>query len=143
MPTDGVRIPGLKLRWGGFVGLVLVTAGAGTWMMARIVAGSGLTLLEGLILALFVPTFAWIVVPFWTAGAGFLLKALGRDPLSLRPRYGAVGRHGSIAIVERFIRAMKSECTSRILVALADEVIRHKVMVLPEEAKATASPASA
>ncbi len=89
MPTDGVRIPGLKLRWGGFVGLVLVTAGAGTWMMARIVAGSGLTLLEGLILALFVPTFAWIVVPFWTAVAGFLLKALGRDTLSLRPRYGA------------------------------------------------------
>ena len=34
----------------------------------------------------------------------------------IRPRYGAVGEHGSIAIVERFIRSMKSECTRRILV---------------------------
>ena len=34
----------------------------------------------------------------------------------IRPRYGAVGKHGSIAIVERFIRSMKSECTRRIIV---------------------------
>ena len=34
------------------------------------------------------------------------------------PRYGAVGRHGSIAVVERFIRSMKSECTRRIPVPL-------------------------
>jgi transposase InsO family protein len=45
----------------------------------------------------------------------------------IRPRLGAVGRHGSIAIVERFIRAMKAECTSRILVPLVDEVIRHEL----------------
>jgi transposase InsO family protein len=45
----------------------------------------------------------------------------------IRPRYGAVGRHGSIAIVERFIRAMKTECTSRILISLADEVIRNEL----------------
>jgi transposase InsO family protein len=38
----------------------------------------------------------------------------------IRPRFGAVGCHGSIAIVERFIRAMKAECTSRILVPLDD-----------------------
>jgi transposase InsO family protein len=36
----------------------------------------------------------------------------------IRPRYGAVGEHGSIAIVERFIRSMKSECTRRITVPL-------------------------
>ena len=34
----------------------------------------------------------------------------------IRPRTGAVGEHASIAIVERFIRSMKSECTRRILV---------------------------
>jgi transposase InsO family protein len=45
----------------------------------------------------------------------------------IRPRFGAVGRHGSIAIVERFIRAMKAECTSRILVPLAVDVIRHEL----------------
>ena len=36
----------------------------------------------------------------------------------IRPRTGAVGKHKSIAIVERFIRSMKSECTRRILVPL-------------------------
>jgi transposase InsO family protein len=45
----------------------------------------------------------------------------------IRPRFGAVGRHGSIAIVERFIRAMKTECTSRILVPLIDQVIWHEL----------------
>jgi transposase InsO family protein len=34
----------------------------------------------------------------------------------IAPRYGAVGEHGSIAIVERFIRSMKSECARRIIV---------------------------
>lgn len=35
--------------------------------------------------------------------------------LGIRQRLGRVGQHGSIAIVERFIRSMKSECTRRIL----------------------------
>jgi transposase InsO family protein len=34
----------------------------------------------------------------------------------IRHRRGAVGKHGSIAIVERFIRSMKSECTRRLVV---------------------------
>ena len=34
----------------------------------------------------------------------------------IRPRYGAVGKHGSIAVVERFIRTMKDEATRRILI---------------------------
>ena len=34
----------------------------------------------------------------------------------IRPRYGAVGQHGSIAVVERFIRTMKDEGVRRILV---------------------------
>jgi hypothetical protein len=37
---------------------------------------------------------------------------------AIRPRFGAVGKHGSIAIVERFIRAMKDECTTRMLISL-------------------------
>jgi transposase InsO family protein len=47
--------------------------------------------------------------------------------LGMRPRLGAVGRHGSIATVERFIRAMKAECTSEILVPLADDVLRREL----------------
>jgi transposase InsO family protein len=34
----------------------------------------------------------------------------------IRPRFGAVGQHGSIAVIERFIRTMKDEGTRRLLV---------------------------
>jgi transposase InsO family protein len=34
----------------------------------------------------------------------------------IRPRYGAVGQHGSIALIERFIRTIRDEGTRRILV---------------------------
>jgi transposase InsO family protein len=46
---------------------------------------------------------------------------------SIRPRFGAVGEHGSIAIVECFIRSMKNECTFRILVPLRLEAMRHEL----------------
>lgn len=46
---------------------------------------------------------------------------------AIRPRYGAVGKHGSIAIVERFIRATKNECTTRILVPLHLDVMRREL----------------
>jgi putative transposase len=36
----------------------------------------------------------------------------------IRPRFGAVGRHGSIAVVERFIQTVKNESTRRIMVSL-------------------------
>ncbi|MFC1461329.1 DDE-type integrase/transposase/recombinase [Verrucomicrobiota bacterium] len=36
----------------------------------------------------------------------------------IKPRYGAVGKYGSIAIIERFIRSMKDECTRQIIVHL-------------------------
>src|SRR5262245_33472296 len=31
----------------------------------------------------------------------------------IRHRFGAVGKHGSIAIIERLMRTLKSECTRR------------------------------
>jgi putative transposase len=42
-------------------------------------------------------------------------------------RYGAVGKHGSIAIVERFIRSMKHECTRRLVVPLRRERTRREI----------------
>jgi len=36
----------------------------------------------------------------------------------IRPRFGKVGRYGSIALVERFIRSFKDECARRISVPL-------------------------
>jgi len=47
-------------------------------------------------------------------------------------RYGAVGKHGSIAIVERFIRSMKHECTRRIVVPLRRERARREVAIYVE-----------
>jgi hypothetical protein len=46
------------------------------------------------------------------------------DQRNIIPRYGAVGEHGSIAVVERFIRSMKDECTRLILVPLRLEAMR-------------------
>lgn len=69
---------GARARTGAFAGLVALTAGAGVWMMLRIVAVGGFTPLEAVILGLFAPTFAWIVVPFWTSVVGFVRIALGR-----------------------------------------------------------------
>ena len=45
----------------------------------------------------------------------------------IRPRFGAVGKHGSIVIVERFIRSMKTECTRRILVPLRMHAMRRQL----------------
>ena len=44
------------------------------------------------------------------------------------PRYGAVGKHGSIAVVERFIRTIKDECTRRILVPQRREACRREIV---------------
>jgi transposase InsO family protein len=43
------------------------------------------------------------------------------------PRFGAVGQHGSIAVVERFILTMKTLCTRIILVPLRREKIREEL----------------
>jgi hypothetical protein len=47
-------------------------------------------------------------------------------------RHGAVGKHGSIAIVERFIRSMKHECTRRIVVPLRRERTRREIAIYVE-----------
>jgi len=35
------------------------------------------------------------------------------------PRFGAIGEHGSIAIIERFFRSLKDECFRRVVVPLS------------------------
>ena len=45
----------------------------------------------------------------------------------IRPRFGAVGKFGSIAIVERFMRSMKNECTRRILIPLTLDGMRREI----------------
>ncbi|MDP7533656.1 MAG: integrase core domain-containing protein [SAR202 cluster bacterium] len=44
------------------------------------------------------------------------------------PRYGAVGKHGSIAVVERLIRSLKDECTRRTLLPPKREACRRELL---------------
>jgi transposase InsO family protein len=45
----------------------------------------------------------------------------------IRLCYGAVGKHGSIAIIERFFRTLKNEGTRRILVSFRRRSLRRKI----------------
>ena len=45
----------------------------------------------------------------------------------IQPRFGAIGKYGSIAIVERMIRSLKSECTRRIIVPMRQSNLRHEL----------------
>jgi membrane glycosyltransferase len=79
-----LHAPFIRTRRWSFIAAVVVTTASATFEMAGIVATAGVTALEVAILALFVPTFAWITVSFWNAVVGFLLGMVRRDPISLR-----------------------------------------------------------
>ena len=53
-------------------------------------------------------------------GRQFWCKAFKRwcRRRKIKPRFGAIGKHGSLAVIERFIRTMKHECFRRGLVPL-------------------------
>ena len=51
------------------------------------------------------------------------VKGKGIQP----PRYGAVGKHGSIAVVERLILTLKNECTRSIMVPLRRTAFRREL----------------
>lgn len=64
--------------------LVVMSVATGGWMMFDILRANGLTILEGSVLLLFLITFGWITVSFWTAICGCALLFLRRDPLTLK-----------------------------------------------------------
>ena len=66
--------------------LVVLTVAAGVQMMFHILVPNGLKPLEVGILGLFMLTFGWISIAFWTAVAGFALRLLGLEPLRMRRR---------------------------------------------------------
>jgi len=61
-------------------------------------------------------------VQFWCSG----FKAWCRRR-KIRPRYGAVGKHGSIAVIERFIGTMKREGTRRLLIPICRAKFRNEL----------------
>ena len=48
------------------------------------------------------------------------------------PRFGAVGKKGSIAIIERFIGSLKSECMDVILVPIREEAFRRELSLFSD-----------
>ena len=60
---------------------------AGGYEMFEVLKVGGITILEGLVLALFVLLFAWVAFSFMSALAGFAMLLLRRrDPLDIEPR---------------------------------------------------------
>jgi transposase InsO family protein len=49
------------------------------------------------------------------------------DRLTIKPRFGAVGKHGSIAVLERFIGTMKREGTRRWLIPMCRTTFRNEL----------------
>ena len=45
----------------------------------------------------------------------------------IKPRYGAVGKFGSISVIERFIKSLKTECTRKILIPLNMDEMRKEL----------------
>lgn len=78
-----MAVPLRALRLPLFLSLVVGTLLAGSWMMFGILASGGFTLAGALVLTLFVPTFGWISVAFWTGILGFVFQLLRVDPLTL------------------------------------------------------------
>lgn len=67
------------------LGTVALTA-AGGYEMFEVLKVGGVTILEGMVLALFVLLFAWVAFSFLSALAGFaLLLMRARDPLAIEP----------------------------------------------------------
>jgi len=46
---------------------------------------------------------------------------------SICPRFGSVGKYGSLAVIERFMRSMKSECTRRMHVPMRLDAMRLEI----------------
>jgi membrane glycosyltransferase len=91
---DVLRAPAAGLRRALFFGLVAATVIPGAVMMTLVLQVAGMGPFQWAILLLFLVTFAWIAVSFWTAAAGFVLRVLRLDPLSLRRLSGSVADSG-------------------------------------------------
>ena len=46
---------------------------------------------------------------------------------TIKPRFGAIGKHGSIAVIERFIRSLKEEYLKRLLIRLRMDAMRQEI----------------
>lgn len=61
-------------------------------------------------------------VQFWNEGFKRWCKRK-----KIKPRFGAIGKHGSIAVIERFIRSLKHEYLKRLLIPLRRDAMRREI----------------
>ncbi len=54
------------------------------------------------------------------------------DRKGITPRFGAVGKKGSITVIERFIRSLKRECLRVILVPLREQAILRELALFAD-----------
>lgn len=51
------------------------------------------------------------------------------NKFGIKPRYGAIGKYGSIAIMERFMKTLKNECTRRISVPMGIHEMQEELVL--------------
>jgi membrane glycosyltransferase len=85
MPNSriSVEMPWLRLRRWGLMICVLITSLAGSVTLLHITSSLPLTARLSL-LVIFVLTFSWIALSFWSALGGFILCWCRRDPITLQ-----------------------------------------------------------
>lgn len=118
-PPGSIRLPLGRLRRWLFFGVVAGTTMIGVGMMLDIVRANGITALELAILGLFAATFNWIAIAFWNAVIGFVLRALGRDPLSLERAPAAREGDGPIGSRTALVMPVHNEDPARVMNGLA------------------------
>lgn len=118
------HVPWLAARRTSIALLVLATTLLGSWAMFEILRVNGITALQGVVLCLFVITFGWISMAFWTAIIGFVLQLARRDPLTLArlailPSSPDPGAHRTALVMpicnetpERVAAGLESTCHS-------------------------------
>ncbi|HJQ59937.1 MAG TPA: glucans biosynthesis glucosyltransferase MdoH [Vineibacter sp.] len=112
-----------KARWAfwrrGLMGALVLAATTGaTWLMAVVLNTNNLTVAEGIVLAVFALSFAWITVSFWAAVAGFVLSLLRRHPVTLRRESAADGPLAALDIRSAIVMPIYNEDTSRVFAGL-------------------------
>ncbi|WP_075878905.1 glucans biosynthesis glucosyltransferase MdoH [Vreelandella massiliensis] len=81
------RPPWPRLRCWGLAALVLTTGALGFWAMLGVTSGLAWGF-KAVLMTLFVLTFTWVALAFWSALCGFILCLTRRDPLTLAPNEG-------------------------------------------------------
>ncbi|MDN5871861.1 MAG: glucans biosynthesis glucosyltransferase MdoH [Nitrococcus sp.] len=116
--SDAIRVPWQRLRGLILIALVLTSTAHAVAMMFDIIRANGTTLIEGSILILFAAAFAWLAASFWTAIAGFILRALRLDPLTLRRHPTARNDEAPINTRTAVVMPVHNEYPARVIAGL-------------------------